>query len=139
MDISSTQRAALADLAEKHCLSLIVLFGSHAGGVVHDTSDLDIAVQTRAGGGLSSNAWLDVLDDLRGVFPDQSVDLAVVDRADPLFLHQITRRCVLLAGRERDFHEFKIYVYRRYQDYKPYLAQERRFVERLAGNVPVGG
>jgi hypothetical protein len=81
MDISSTQRAALADLAERHCLKPIVLFGSHAGG------------------GLSSNAWLDVLDDLRGVFPGQSVDLAVVDRADPLFLDRITRRCVLRAGR----------------------------------------
>jgi hypothetical protein len=50
---------------------------------------------------------------LRGVFPDQSLDLALVDRADPLVLHQITSHCVLLAGRERDFTEFKIYVCRR--------------------------
>ena len=138
MNFASTQRTALADIAEKHCLRLIMLFGSHAGGTVHDASDLDIAVQTREGGGLSSRAWLDLQDDLRGVFPDQSVDLAVTDHADPLFLKQITARCVLLAGRERDFLEFKMYAYRRYQDYKPYLALERRFVENLAGKGAAG-
>jgi len=138
MEIASTQRTALADLAEKHRLRLVMLFGSHAGGTVHDASDLDIAVQTREGGGLSHRTWLDLQDDLRGVFPDQSVDLAVTDRADPLFLKQIAGRCVLLAGRERDFLEFKIYAYRRYQDYKPYLALERRFVENLAGKGAAG-
>ena len=138
MNIASTQRTALAELAEKHRLRLVMLVGSHAGGAVHNASDLDIAVQTREGSGLSIRAWLDLQGDLRGVFPDQSVDLAVTDRADPLFLKQISGRCVLLAGRERDFLEFKMYAYRRYQDYKPYLARERRFVENLAGKGAAG-
>ena len=138
MNIASTQRTALAGLAEKHRLRLVMLFGSRAGGTVHDASDIDIAVQTREGSGLSHRAWLDLQDDLRGVFPDQAVDLAVTDRADPLFLKQITGQCVLLAGRERDFLEFKMYAYRRYQDYKPSLALERRFVESLAGKGAAG-
>ena len=131
MDISSAQQAALENLKLKHDLRLILLFGSQAGGGIHADSDLDIAVQTRMGGGLSTQAWLDLLDGLRNIFPGQSVDLAVVDRADPLFLKQITGRCALLAGRERDYHELRLYSYRRYQDHKPYLAMERRFVENL--------
>jgi hypothetical protein len=31
-----------------------------------------------------------------------------------------------------------MYAYRRYQDYKPYLALERRFVESLAGKGAAG-
>ena len=31
-----------------------------------------------------------------------------------------------------------MYAYRRYQDYKPYLALERRFVENLAGKGAAG-
>jgi predicted nucleotidyltransferase len=133
MDISSEQKKSLEALREKHGLRLVLLFGSQAGGAIHAASDLDIAVQSLHGGGLSTRAWLDLLDDLRGVFPDQSVDLAVVDRADPLFLKQITGRCSLLAGRERDYHELRLYAFRRYQDHKPYLAMERRFVKSLVG------
>jgi predicted nucleotidyltransferase len=133
MDISLDQKKSLEALREKHGLRLILLFGSQAGGATHAASDLDIAVRTGHGGGLSTQAWLDLLDDLRAVFPGQSVDMAVVDRADPLFLKQITGRCRLLAGRERDFHELRLYAFRRYQDHKPYLALERRFVKSLVG------
>ena len=132
MDITSTQRAALEELTGRFALRLIVLFGSHAGGVTHAASDLDIAVQTRVGRGLPTATWLDLLADLGAIFPDQSIDLAVIDRADPLFLKQITGRCELLAGGARDLHELRMYAYRRYQDHKPYLAMERRFVEGLA-------
>lgn len=132
MNVTSTQRAALEDLAGRFDLRLILLFGSHAGGVTHAASDLDIAVQTRVGRGLSTATWLDLLAGLGAIFPGQSIDLAVIDRADPLFLKQITGRCELLAGRARDLHELRMYAYRRYQDHKPYLAMERRFVEGLA-------
>jgi uncharacterized protein len=139
MEITGTQRAALAEIADRFDLRLILLFGSHVGGVTHAASDLDIAVQTRGGRGLPMETWLDLLAGFGAVFPGQSVDLAVVDRADPLFLKQIAGRCELLAGRERDLHELRMYAYRRYQDHKPYLAMERRFVEGLAGRSAAAG
>lgn len=97
MEITPAQRTALRELSERHDLSLVVLFGSHAGGPTHAASDLDIAVRTRSGGGLSTEAWLELQERLRGVFPDHPVDLAVIDRADPLFLKQIASRSVLIT------------------------------------------
>lgn len=139
MDATATQRTALEEIAGRFDLRLIVLFGSHAGGVTHAASDLDIAVQTRGGRGLPTATWLDLLAGLGAIFPSHSVDLAVIDRADPLFLKQITGRCELLAGEVRDLHELRMYAYRRYQDHKPYLAMERRFVEGLVGRGAAAG
>jgi len=37
----------------------------------------------------------------------------------------------LLYGRNRDFGEFRIYAFNRYEDYKPYLAMEEKIVDNL--------
>lgn len=71
---------------------------------------------------------------LQSLFPDREVDIAFLDRADPLLLRKITENCRLLYGREGDFHQFRIYAFKRYQDHRRYLDLERQFVERsIAG------
>jgi predicted nucleotidyltransferase len=119
----------LADLARRHGIKLLLQFGSSVSGRVHPRSDLDLAVlldrmpKTLA-------AELDLMADLQDLVRDREVDLAIINRADPLFLKKITDNCRILYGRERQLYELKIYAFKRYQDHRRYLAMERDYVER---------
>jgi hypothetical protein len=69
--------------------------------------------------------------------PDREVDVAILNRADPLFLKKITEDCRLVYGSPRDLQRMKIYAFKRYQDHRRYLDMERLYVEQLlADRVP---
>jgi len=59
------------------------------------------------------------------------VDLATLDRADPLFLKKVLESCRLLAGSPRRLAELKIYAFKRYRDHRRYLPLERQYVDRV--------
>ncbi len=123
---------ALAELARRHGLALILQFGSTVKGTVHDASDLDIAVLFgRRPPALDEREA--IAHALRAVFPGREIDLAVLDRADPLLLKQVLENCRLLAGSSRRFAELKIYAFKRYQDHRRFLALEREHVRRVLG------
>jgi len=117
-------------VARRHGTALILQFGSTVDGAVHDRSDVDVGVLfDRKRPGLEELA--EVHADLQRLFPGQEVDLAVLDRADPLFLHQVLGRCRLLAGSPRRLAELKIYAFKRYQDHRRFLDMEREHVRRV--------
>jgi len=118
----------LQAIARHHGVRLMLQFGSTVGGAEHAGSDVDIAVLT--GEPLSLHGRAELAHDLQRFFPGREVDLAVINRADPLFLKQVTERCRLLYGSERDLHELKLYAFRRYQDHRKYLRLEREYVAR---------
>jgi predicted nucleotidyltransferase len=98
-------------------------------GREHARSDVDLAVllgdpkpSLRMFGELGA--------DLQRLFPERRVDLALINRADPLFLRKITERCRLLYGAPRRLHELRMYAFRRYQDHRKYLALERDYLDR---------
>ena len=124
------------DIARRHGLALVVQFGSTVSGTVHEKSDVDVAVLfDRAPPGFAELA--DITHELQSLFPGRELDLAVLDRADPLFLKQVFDRSRLLAGSPRRYAEMKIYAFRRYQDHRRYLALEREYVRRAtAGPRP---
>lgn len=68
--------------------------------------------------------------DAQALFPGREVDLAILNRADPLLLKRVMETGRLLAGPTRAFHEFRMDAFRRYQDHRPYLALERDYVRR---------
>ena len=70
--------------------------------------------------------------DLQALFPGRAVDLAILNRADPLFLKQVVDRGRLLYGSPRLLAEVRIYVFTRYQDHRPFLEIERAYVRRKA-------
>ena len=76
-----------------------------------------------------------MIQELQGVFPEYEVDLALINRADPLFLKKITEDCRLLYGEPRQLQELKIYAFKRYQDHLPYFAMERTYVDRYLKTV----
>ena len=126
MDPSSDQ---IALIAKKHGIILLLRFGSSVTGMLHERSDVDLAVLLeRVPRSLEGHAEL--LQDLQQLFPDREVDLALLNRADPLFLRKITEACSLLHGSPRELQRLKIYAFKRYQDHRKYLDMERRYVER---------
>ncbi len=129
---STPTRDALAAIAKRHAIRLILQFGSSVTGKTHRLSDIDLAVMTN--GGIPSFAELGALThDLQAAFPERAVDLALLNRADPLFLKKVMESARLLYGSPRELHELAIYAFKRYQDHRKYLDLERRFVaETLA-------
>ncbi len=121
--------ARLDDIARRYGVRLMVSFGSTVSGQVHSRSDLDIGVLLDRPT-LSFREHADLLHDVQGLFPGQLIDLAIINRADPLFLKQVTERCSLLYGASRQLHELKVYAFRRHQDHRKYLALERDYVSR---------
>ncbi len=126
MDPSCEQ---ITPIAVKHGIILLLRFGSSVTGKLHARSDVDLAVLLEHVP-RSLQAYGDLLEDLQQLFLDREVDIALVNRADPLFLKKITEACQLLHGSPRALQRLKIYAFKRYQDHRKYLEQERHYVER---------
>jgi predicted nucleotidyltransferase len=120
----------LAEIARRHQLDLVLLFGSAATDSMHGHSDVDIAVRRRAGTlAMEERARLE--SELSRLFDGQRVDLVLIEHPDPLFLKQITDHARLLYGSERDLAELRILAFRRYQDHRRFLEMERAYVDRF--------
>ena len=124
--------ARLDEIARQHGIELILLFGSSVSGSVHPRSDVDLAVLLDRPS-LPLREHAELAGELQRLFPDREVDLAVINRADPLFLKKITERCRLVYGSPRRLAELKLYAFRRYQDHRKYLTLERLYVTRTLG------
>lgn len=125
--IVAPDQHALEKIAKRFGITLILQFGSSVTGNTHARSDIDLAIQ-RSGASLSFRDHAELTHDLQALFPTHEVDLALVDRADPLFLSKITEACRLLYGDPKALQRLKIYAFKRYQDHRRYLDLERRFV-----------
>lgn len=120
---------ALEELARRHGVELLLRFGSTAGGVPHAASDVDLAVLLRdPGRSLERSVALEA--ELQALFPERRVDLAFLDRADPLFLKKILERCELLLGEPRRLAELRMLAFRRYIDHRRFLAMESDCLRR---------
>jgi len=125
---------SFAEIAERHGAALIVQYGSTVAGPTHAASDVDIGVLYD--GPLPS--LLDqggLIEDLQQCFSGRQVDLATLDRADPLFLKKVLESCRLLAGSPRRLAELKLYAFKRYQDHRRYLPLERAYVDRVLATL----
>ena len=118
-----------------HAIQLILQFGSTVDGPVHSRSDLDLAILLKDAD-VSLERLGAIQDDLRACFPGRDVDLAMINRADPLFLKQITERCRLLHGPVQTFQ--RLYAFKRYQDHRRFLDLERRFVNQTLDRLAAG-
>jgi predicted nucleotidyltransferase len=127
--VACTDPARFESLARKHGIRLLLQFGSTISGHVHVRSDVDVAVLLeRAPASLHEYGAL--ATDLQDCFPGRELDLAIVNRANPLFLKQIVDGSRLLYGSPRVFAELRMYAFKRYQDRRRFLAMEREHVRR---------
>lgn len=133
IEIQPERKQQLDNIRGKNKIRLILAFGSRIRGIVHQDSDLDIAVLYE-----DEQNPLEVAAELQKVFPDFDVDLVNLNRADPLLLNEVNKECQLLAGDETDFHDFRIHAFHRYQDYKPYLQMEAQLNSRKLAQLKNG-
>lgn len=122
----------IEQIAKKHSLDLVVMFGSRARGQARGDSDTDIAV--RAARELSRDEELTIASELDRLFPN--VDLCDTRKASPLLLGAVGQDATLLyQSRAGLFEEFKIFAWNQYMDFKPQLdrlrEQNRREIEEL--------
>jgi predicted nucleotidyltransferase len=126
--------ADLERVARAHGIELVVEFGSLVSGHVHSRSDRDLAILLDRPT-LSFAELADLRHELQVLYPDREVDVAIINRADPLFLNKITERCRLLYGSARRLAELKMYAYKRYQDHRHYLDLERAYVAKTLARL----
>ncbi len=128
MKISDDQKNNIAKLAKKYDLKLIILFGSSVDGKKHKNSDIDLGILSEKRN--LSDSLLNVIADLISVFGNQ-VDVANLDYANPLLLHQVSKNSELIFGKEVDFQKFKLYAFHRYNDYQPYFKLEQQTNQKV--------
>jgi predicted nucleotidyltransferase len=118
----------LSQIAAKHHLSLVVLFGSSLTGKTHAKSDIDLAVLPEKKKSLD---LLQLYHDLTAVFSSSSAQLDIVNlqTANPLLLYACTQQAKLLFGSPQTFQKIQLKAFRLYQDYSPYFKIESEFVK----------
>lgn len=119
----------LTDLAQRFGIRVLLQFGSTVKGTTHDGSDVDLAVQLDTPA-VSLETVLELQEALQSRFPGRKVDLAILNRADPLFRKKIMESCRLLFGTSQDFARLCLYSFKTYQDFLPYLELGRQSVAR---------
>ncbi len=119
----------IGKIAQRFGLRLILQFGSTVTRMTHDRSDLDLAVQLDSFP-VSLQTILEIQEALQVQFAGSEIDLAIVNRANSLFLQKIVESCRLLFGSPQDFARLRLHAFKAYQDFRPYLELEVRYVSR---------
>lgn len=112
-------------IRKKYKLRLILLHGSQVTGKTHPGSDIDIAFVRETN---TKPDLLKIIRDLSELSGTHKVDVSDITHADPLFLYSVMRNSKLLAGKEQDYASLNRTAYHKYNDYLPFLRQEREFV-----------
>ncbi|MDZ7586356.1 MAG: nucleotidyltransferase domain-containing protein [Patescibacteria group bacterium] len=129
MSINDKQDRLLKRLSRELKLKLVVLYGSKAGGVINQESDLDLAVmaETKPDLRLFNRLYRAFCE----IFPGEALDVRFLNSADPLFLMQVVKNGCLLAGSETEFIELKIQANRRYiDDGRKYFSYQDQLIKR---------
>lgn len=127
-------QADLGVIAKKYGILLVLRFGSSVTGKTHSRSDVDIAVLLERPE-ISFREHADLLGDTQRLFPEQEVDLALINHADPLFLKKITDDCQILYGTVERLQRLKIYAFKRYQDHRKYFDMERQYAAKYLASA----
>lgn len=95
---------ALQALLQEHPVQLAILFGSHATGTTHSTSDIDIAVEFDAQDSSDSNyneMFFGLSADLSDTLSTDDVDLVDLHTVSPAVAKSIFDNGILLVGEQK--------------------------------------
>jgi predicted nucleotidyltransferase len=128
-----TRPEAVAEVAERAGIDLVVLFGSAARGQLRQESDVDIAVWFALGKpGFATEGR--VAEELHEALrPPRELDLVVLNGASPILLAQIRAEgIVLYAASPETWPLFRLYARHQFEDSEKY---RRRRWEALTQRV----
>lgn len=106
----------IGELAKKHNLSLVLLYGSQASGKISKDSDIDIAVLGIRP--ISTEGLIGLHNEFAQIFEVKEIDVKSLHNTDALFRYQVMHNAILLYGRSYDYNTFKAYAFRDYHDSK---------------------
>ena len=113
----------LANLAKKHDIRFIVLFGSHAQNATRPESDVDIALFFDRDKNVLAEfeMFSDVLNGLSEALgvPSEKLDLLTLNKANILLRYEITAGGKLLYGNADLYEQYQAFAFRDYIDAKP--------------------
>lgn len=112
----SCDPTALAAAVAETGARFVVLFGSRVTGRPQPTAESDLDLAVRLGRADAGARFWDVREAFAGVFAGYSLDLVLLDTADPLLRWEAMGPGVLLAGDVDEFLEYRAYAYRDFVD-----------------------
>lgn len=108
----------IAEVAKRHNLALVVLFGSQATGHAHKKSDVDIGYVASREIDYRENYAITV--ELARVFKNPDVELVDIFNTAPDFKKQVADTGVVLYEADKSiFDSFKVHAFRIYIETKP--------------------
>lgn len=102
---------ALRRVLSEHPIRLAVLFGSHACGNTHSTSDVDLAVEfDRVSEREYTDTYLRLVADVMSALDENSIDVADLERMKPAVGKSALEQGILIVGSpERVDHHLKAF------------------------------
>ncbi len=135
IEINHSILEKIREIALKHDLRMVILFGSQAKKKAKAGSDVDIAVLGVKEIPFGELAELN--NEFAEVFEIQNVDVKSLHRTDPLFRFQATREGILLFGRKRDFDSFRAFAFRDYNDSRDLLRLKEVIISKRLQRLSV--
>ncbi|HCB35377.1 MAG: hypothetical protein A2W52_01585 [Candidatus Taylorbacteria bacterium RIFCSPHIGHO2_02_49_25] len=134
--MTDEQKKKIAEIAGKHNLQLIVLFGSQATGRTHKKSDVDIGFVAERE--IDSGERFAISSELARIFQNPEVELVNLNNVSPELKRQVADQGILLyESRPQTFDLFKIHAHRIYMETKPLRvyrdARLNNFLKKYAG------
>ena len=108
----------IADIAKRHNLKLLVLFGSQATGHTHKQSDVDVGYLANREIDYREN--YDISLELARIFKNPEVELVNINNVSPEFKKQVADTGIVLCEDDTSiFDQFRISAFKLYVESKP--------------------
>ena len=120
----------MAELAKKHNLSLVVLFGSQATGHTHKMSDIDVGYIS--GQEIDYGKSYEITIELCQIFKNRDVELVNIDNVSPSHKKQISDTGIVLFEENSMVYDlYKMYALREYIDTKPLRLYRKAYINNF--------
>ena len=125
--MSEVDKEKIANIAKRHNLALLVLFGSQATGYTHKKSDVDIGYISRKDIDYRKN--YDISLELARIFKNPEVEVVNLDNVSPVFKKEVADQGILLFEEKKGiFDLFSIHANRIYIETKPLRFYQREMI-----------
>lgn len=111
-------RPQIENIAQKHNIKFVVVFGTAASGLMRDSSDIDVAVLQKNHALFDYKSFLDVSGELADALASgfRKIDQVDLASANILLRYEITQNGILLYGDETVYQDYRIFAFKDYID-----------------------
>jgi predicted nucleotidyltransferase len=114
-------------LCQKYNLSLVILHGSYAKGIVTSKSDIDIAFLGEPD--IINERYFDILKDFSSIFGDR-FDPVFINGAEAMITYHVALNGIPIYEKTKGlFNSFKVSAVARYLDTKKFRLLEKRYIK----------